>query len=393
VTTDGATQVRRKYDYDSGLESLAGAPSWVPSRAGPGMRACAFHVGRRAVGPIRPSAALDRRVCDSAIVGLSRSTAFALPPASAGASIAPAGGPRDGPARVRHWPGSSARYAAGRGGAAGWPQNRLSQRACGPIPPSPASQAFREGLRERGWIEGQNIEIEFRFAAGNAEHFLPFAKELVERRVDVILAASNRATSSAMAATTVTGLTWDAGLEIGGKRLELLKQISPGLTRVVNLWDPRDPGLARYWPSVQLTAKANRVVAVSAEVRSAEESQPALADARDQRAGIFIWGGPLLNTQSKAICDFALAHRLPTIFTAIDPVSKDGCLIGYAPSTADLFRRAATYVDRILRGAKPADLPVEQPTKFDLVINLKIAKALGLTIPPSLLARADQVIE
>ena len=286
--------------------------------------------------------------------------------------------------------------------------------------PSIAWQGFREGLRERGWIEGHNIEIEYRFAAGNVEKFLPFAKELVKRRVDVILASGNKATSAAMSATTdipivmtstldpvgsglvrslakpggnVTGLTWDAGLEIAGKRLELLKQISPGLTRVVNLWDPREPGLARYWPSLQQTAKANSVVAVSAEVRSAGELQPALADARDQRSGIFIWGSPLLTSQSQAICEFALAHRLPTIVTFNDHVSKDGCLIGYAPTVEDLLRRAATYVDRLLRGAKPADLPVEQPTKFELVINLKTAKALGLTIPPSLLLRADQVIE
>ena len=286
--------------------------------------------------------------------------------------------------------------------------------------PSSAWPAFRERLRELGWIEGQNIEIEYRFAAGNLEKFAPFANELVKRRVDVILASDNQATSAAMAATTdipivmstsldpvgsglvrslakpggnVTGLTWDAGLEIAGKRLELLKQISPGLSRVVNLWDPRDPGLARYWPSLQLTAKANSVIAVSAEVRSVGELQPALADARDQRAGILIWGGPLLNTQSKAICDFALAHRLPTMATFNDQVFKDGCLIGYAPTLEDLLRRAATYVDRLLRGARAADLPIEQPTKFELVINLKTAKALGLTIPPSLLLRADQVIE
>jgi len=157
--------------------------------------------------------------------------------------------------------------------------------------------------------------------------------------------------------------------------------------------EPREPELARYWPSLQLTAKANSVVVVSAEVRSAGELQPALADARDQRAGIFIWGSPLLTSQSKAICDFALAHRLPTIVTFNDHVSKDGCLIGYAPTAEDLLRRAATYVDRLLRGAKPSDLPVEQPTKFELVINLKTAKALDLTIPPSLLLRADQVIE
>ena len=286
--------------------------------------------------------------------------------------------------------------------------------------PSFATQAFGEGLRERGWIEGQNIEIEYRFAGGNVEKFLPFANELVKRRVDVILSGGNKATSAAMTATTdipivmaatldpvgsglvrslakpggnVTGVTWDAGLEIAGKRLELLKQISPGLTRVVNLWDPREPGLARYWPSLQQTAKANSVVAVSAEVRSAGELQPALADARDQRAGIFIWGSPLLTSQSKAICDFAIAHRLPTIVTFNDHVSKDGCLIGYAPTVEDVLRRAPTYIDRLLRGAKPADLPVEQPTKFELVINLKTAKALGLNIPPSLLLRADQVIE
>jgi putative tryptophan/tyrosine transport system substrate-binding protein len=286
--------------------------------------------------------------------------------------------------------------------------------------PSSTSQAFREGLRNRGWIEAQNITIEYRFAAGNTENSLPFAKELVNLRVDVILAAGNQATHSAKTATTdipivmahsldpvgsglvgslakprgnVTGLTWDAGLEIAGKRLELLKQVSPGLSRVVNLWDPREPGLARYWPSLQLTAKVNGVVAASAEVRKAEELPPALADARDHRAGICIWAGPLLNTQSKAICDFALTHRLPTISAFNDHVSKDGCLIGYAPVAEDLFRRAATYVDRLLRGAKPADLPIEQPTTYELVINAKTAKALGLAIPPSLLLRADQVIE
>jgi ABC-type uncharacterized transport system substrate-binding protein len=281
-------------------------------------------------------------------------------------------------------------------------------------------EAFRQGLRDRGWVEGQNIAIEYRWAEGRVERFPSLAADLGTHKPDLIVAAGNPAIHAAMTATTdipivmahsldpvgsglvsslakpggkVTGLTWDAGLEIGGKRLELLKQTSPRLTRVVNLWDPREPGLARYWPSLQLTAKANNIVAVSAEVRTAEEVGPALADARDQRAGIFIWAGPLLNTQSKAICDFALTHRLPTVSPFNDHVSKDGCLIGYAPTAEDLFRRAATYVDRLLRGARAADLPVEQPTKFELAINLKTAKSLGITIPQSLLARADQIIE
>jgi putative ABC transport system substrate-binding protein len=162
---------------------------------------------------------------------------------------------------------------------------------------------------------------------------------------------------------------------------------------VVNLWDPRDPGLARYWPEVTRAARALSVVAESAEVRSPEDLEKGLASARKRRAALFIWSGPYLNTHSKTICTFALQNRLPTLTPWAEAVSKDGCLIAYATSPEDLYRRAATYVDKVLRGAKPGDLPIEQPIKHDLVINLKTAKALGLTIPPSLLLRADQVIE
>jgi ABC-type uncharacterized transport system substrate-binding protein len=287
--------------------------------------------------------------------------------------------------------------------------------------PTSTTEAFRQGLRERGWVEGQNIVIEYRWTAGKTEGVLGLAEELVRNRPDIIVTAGNKLVSFAKKAApsvpivmvhsldpvgsglvaslarpggNVTGLTWDSGLEIGGKRLELLKTVAPELARVINLWDPGDPGLVRYWPGVRRAAEALSLVAESAEVRSPEDLQKALASAKQQRrAALFIWAGPLLNPHSKMICDFALSHHLPTLSPVNEYVSKDGCLIGYAPNADDLYRRAATYVDKILRGAKPTDLPVEQPTKFELVINMKTAKALGLTIPRALLIRADQVIE
>ena len=290
--------------------------------------------------------------------------------------------------------------------------------AAGPVP---STQAFRQGLREHGWVEGQNIVIEYRWTGGKTEGLLGLVEELVRSRPDVIVTAGNKLVSFARTAAPsvpivmahsldpvgsglvaslarpgghVTGLTWDSGLEIGGKRLELLKTVAPEIARVINLWDPGDPGLARYWPGVRHAADALRLVAESAEVRSPEDLQKALASAKQQRrAALFIWAGQLLNAHSKMICDFALSHHLPTLSPANEYVSKDGCLIGYAPNSDDVYRRAATYVDKILRGAKPADLPIEQPTKFELVINLKTAKALGLDVPQRLLFTADEVIE
>ena len=287
--------------------------------------------------------------------------------------------------------------------------------------PSSTTRAFREGLREGGWVEGQSIAIEYRWLAGsNMQEAAALAKELIEHGAVILVASGNKAVQSAKRATTsvpivmaysndpvgsgfvtslarpgqnVTGLTWDAGLEIGGKRLELLRQVAPGVSRVMNIWDPGDPGLARYWPGVTRSAEGLGLLAESTEVRSLDDLQNALTTARQTRAAVFIWAGALLNTHSKAICDFALKHRLPTLSPNNSHVVQDGCLIGYAPHAEDIFRRAAIYVDKILRGAKPADLPIEQPSKFELVINLKTAKALGLTIPPSLLLRADQVIE
>jgi ABC-type uncharacterized transport system substrate-binding protein len=287
--------------------------------------------------------------------------------------------------------------------------------------PTSTTEAFRQGLRERGWVEGQNIVIEYRWAGGKTEGLSGLAEDLVRSGPDIIAAAGNKLVSFAEKAApgvpivmiwsldpvgsglvaslarpggNVTGLTWDAGSEISGKRLELLTKVAPGLARVIGLWDPGDPGLVRRWPAVRRAAEALSLVAESAEVRSLEDLQKALARAEQQRrVALWIWTGPLLSAHSKMICDFALSHRLPTLSPTNEHVSKDGCLIGYAPNADDVYRRAATYVDRILRGAKAADLPIEQPTTFEMVVNLKTAKALGLTIPQSLLIRADQVIE
>jgi|SRR5882724_1989877 len=286
--------------------------------------------------------------------------------------------------------------------------------------PAPTTRAFREELRERGWTEGQNIAIEYRWVAASTQGPTALAEELVRIRVDIILTAGNKAIEAARKTTTsvpivmawsndpvgsglvasmrrpggnVTGLTWDAGLEIGGKRLELLKQVSPGFTRVLNLWDPADPGVVRYWPGVMDSAKTLGLVAESGEIRNPDDLQAALERARRSHAALFIWAGQLLVPHIGRICGFAAKHRLPTLSMTTEHVSKDGCLISYSPNADDVYRRAAIYVDRILRGAKPADLPIEQPSKFELAINLKTAKAVGVTIPPSLLLRADQVIE
>jgi ABC-type uncharacterized transport system substrate-binding protein len=286
--------------------------------------------------------------------------------------------------------------------------------------PASTTRAFRDELRERGWIEGQNISIEYRWLASSTQGPGALAQELLRFGIDVLLTAGNKAVAEVQKATSsvpivmawsndpvgsglvasmrrpggnVTGLTWDAGLEIGGKRLELLKQASPGFARVLNLWDPADPGVARYWPGVTQAANALGLGADSAEIRTPGDLQAALDRARESQAALFIWAGQLLIPHIGQICRFALRHRLPTLSMATEHVSKDGCLMSYSPNADDVYRRAAIYVDRILRGAQPADLPIEQPSKFELAINVRTARALGLTIPQSLLLRADQVID
>ena len=181
--------------------------------------------------------------------------------------------------------------------------------------------------------------------------------------------------------------------ELAGKRLELLKEALPKLARVAVLWNPANPPKVVEWKETKVAARALGLRLQSLEVRTPSDFDGAFATAREDRADALIaFSDPLINSHRRRIVDFTAVSRLPSMYTYREFVDAGG-LIAYGPSSTDLFRRAAAYVDRILKGAKPADLPVERPTKFELMINLKTAKALGLTIPPSLLLRADQVIE
>ena len=289
---------------------------------------------------------------------------------------------------------------------------------------SPSARAelvgsFRQGLREFGYVEGRNILIEYRWAEGRFDRLPGLAADLVRTRVDLIAALAIPAALAAKSATTaipivmvgvtqpvemglVTSLAQPGGnitglssfsKELSAKRLELLKEFVPGLNRVAVLWNPGNPGKVGDWREVQVAARALRVTVQSREVRSRDEFEKTFnVISKDRPDALFALGDPLILDQRGRIVAFAAKNRLPAIYE--HRVYADaGGLVAYGPDFRELYRRAASYVDRILRGAKPADLPVEQPTKFELVINLKTAKALGLTIPPSLLLRADQVIE
>ena len=280
--------------------------------------------------------------------------------------------------------------------------------------------AFRQGLRELGWIEGQNLVIEHRFAEGRAERFPDLAAALVRLRVDVIVTSSGepailaakRATTTTPIVMAISGDPVETGLvaslarpggnvtgltilatEVAGKRLELLKEAVPRASRVAVLWNAAYPGKAFELRETQAAARVLGVSLWPVEVREPNDLPGAFsAIARAGPDALITFADPLTNTERRRIVDFAVRNRLPMI-SAVRPFADEGGLMTYGPNIADMCRRAATYVDKILKGAKPADLPVEQPTKFDLVINLKTAKALGLTIPPSVLLRADRVIE
>jgi ABC-type uncharacterized transport system substrate-binding protein len=280
--------------------------------------------------------------------------------------------------------------------------------------------AFRRGLRELGYIEGSSVLVEYRFADGNLDRLPALATELVGLKVDVIIAAgggligraANGATATipivmtnvedpvasglvvslARPGRNVTGLSAQIP-ELSPKRLQIMKETVSTLSRVAVLWNPAYPEKATEFQQTQAAGKVLGIQTQSSEVQSADQIDRVLDAATKGRAGaLLILPDPLTNTYQAQIIKLAAKLRLPTMFTQRPPVDAGG-LMSYGPSYADLFRRAATYVDRILKGAKPADLPVEQPTKFELVINLKTAKALGLTIPPSVLGRADEVIE
>jgi putative ABC transport system substrate-binding protein len=280
-------------------------------------------------------------------------------------------------------------------------------------------EAFGQALRERGYMEGQNIVIEHRWAEGRLERLPKLAADLVRLKVDIIVALSAPAAQAAKQATTtipivmvgvgdpvearlvanlsrpggnITGSSSLAG-ELSAKRLELLKEVVPGLARVAVLWNSANPAKAVDWREAQVAARTLRVSLQSREVRGPGDFESVFARmTKDRPDALLALGDPLLLQERGRIVEFAARNRLPAMYE--HRVYTDaGGLIAYGPDFRELYRRAATYVDKILKGARPADLPVEQPTKFELVINLKTARTLGLTIPPSVLSRADQIIE
>ena len=283
---------------------------------------------------------------------------------------------------------------------------------------SPTLTAFREGLREHGYVEGQSIVIDRRFANGNAERLPQLAAELVRLKVDVIVAAgesglaAQRATSTIPIVMTntsdpvaqglvaslarpggnITGLSMQTP-DLSGKRLQLLKEAVPHLSRVTILWDPGNPGSRIAVREAEVAARTLGLGLQLLEARSASEIDQAFATmTREGTGAAFAPGSSLFFVHRTRIAENAVKSRMPTM-CGVAEFGMAGCLISYGVRGTDLYRRAATYVDKILKGAKPADLPIEQPTKFELVINMKTAKALGLTIPPSLLLQADHVIE
>jgi putative ABC transport system substrate-binding protein len=279
--------------------------------------------------------------------------------------------------------------------------------------------AFRQGMRERGWEEGRNLIIESKRANGQYDRFGELATELVRAKVDVIVTDTTPAARAAMRATqtipivlaiagdpvgtrlvaslahpggNVTGLTL-MNSELNGKRLELLKEFSPTAKQVVVVWNPENPSNAVAWKDAQSAARAQGVVLRSLELRGESDLEYKLSTIVSPRAqAVWVFDDPVTLQYARQIAHFALKSRLPTLFPLREYVNAGG-LLSYGPSFTDQCRRAATFVDKILRGAKPADLPIEQPTKFELVVNLQTAKALGLSIPESILVRADEVIK
>ncbi len=288
-------------------------------------------------------------------------------------------------------------------------------------PGTPNLEAFRKRLRELGWVEGQNIVTEYRWSEGRAERFPHLAAELASLKVDVIYAPYTPAALAAKQATTmipivfvggadpvgaglvaslarpggnVTGLSLVAGPEMVGKQVDLLKQALPKVSRMALLWNPANPGGSAL--AIREGEAAARSLGVELQILEAstlEELESAFSVMKRERAGaLVVFADPVFIRHRPRLVDLSAKNHLPAIFALRDDVEAGG-LMSYGPNALDLWRRAATYVDKILKGAKPADLPVEQPTKFELVINLKTAKALGLTIPQSVLIRADEVIQ
>ena len=279
--------------------------------------------------------------------------------------------------------------------------------------------ALEQGLRELGYVEGKDIVVEFRSARGRFEVLPALAAELVRLNLDVLVTEGTPAARAAKNATrhvpivmgnagdpvgtglvaslarpggNITGLS-DFSSDLVAKRLELLKEFVPSLSRVAVLWNPGNPTNPLELRTIQMAAPALGVAVLPYAVSGRSDIEHAFAAMRKERpAGLMVAGDPMIGSQAGLITELALQSRLPAILGVAAVVNSAG-LIGYGTNFDELFRRAATYVDKVLKGAKPADLPIEQPTKFTLAINMKTAKALGLTIPQSLLLRADRVIE
>ena len=291
-------------------------------------------------------------------------------------------------------------------------------------PGTPASapqsvEAFRQGLREHGYEEGKNIVVERRYTESRLERVAEVAAEFVRLKVDVIVTSLDVATAAVKQQTqtipivmaisidpvatgfvsslarpggNVTGLS-TMSPELAAKRLELLREAVPGLSRVAIMWNTNVPGNLLEYKEAGDAARSMRLQLQSVEVSSVDDFERAFSALKTGGAeALIVAGSGLTSTNAGQIASLAMKHRLPSMVSSRDRVDAGG-LMAYGPNLAELWRRAATYVEKILKGAKPGDLPVEQPTKFELVINMKTAKALGLTIPPSLLRRADEVIQ
>jgi putative ABC transport system substrate-binding protein len=315
------------------------------------------------------------------------------------------------------------------GGAAAWPLAARAQQP-GKLPtigflvagtPSSHGQwvaALVRRLHELGWIEGRTVAIEYRWAEGRTDRFDEIAAEFVRRKVDVIVTSATAAIVAAKQATSVIPIVFAAagdpvgtglvaslarpggnvtGLsiqqtDVAAKRLELLREVVPGLRRLAILGNVDGPAVLLDMREVHTTARPLGLEVVTSEIRRGEDIAPAFETLKGGADALYVCIDPLVHSHRIRINTLALAARLPTMHGSREPVEAAG-LMSYGPNHPDLWRRAADYVDKILRGAKPGDLPVEQPRKFDLVINLTTAKALGLEIPPTLLATADEVIE
>jgi ABC-type uncharacterized transport system substrate-binding protein len=304
-------------------------------------------------------------------------------------------------------------------------QQTASVRRIGLLSPFSPAEALRwnkallRGLRDAGWVDGKNLAIEYRYAEGKKERLPELVADLIRQKVEIIVTTVTVDTQATRNATAelpivmtavgdpvavgfvkslarpggnITGLSQMTS-DLGGKRLELLKEIAPKISSVAVLFDPEDPLSVLDWKEVRRSAPSLGIEVHSLEVRNTEDVGKALnAAAKARMDALATMPAPVLFENLKLIADFAIQKRLPTTFH-LREFADVGGLISYGVDRSDLFRRAAAYVDKILKGASPSELPIEQPTKFELVINLRTAKALGLTIPPNILSIADEVIE